>query len=103
MAQTEEQMEKAGLSVLGRRAEKHWREFLPDLYQGLLESGELVEALFKAVDDHQNMMYRLTVEQKLPWSQAEELVNPMYLFMDSREWNKLVDDPEPPDDESELP
>jgi len=97
---TEKQMESLG--YLARRAEKHWREFLPDLYQGFLEEGELVEALHKAADEHKDMMYRLTVEQKLSWSQAEEIANPMFLFLDPREWNKLVEDPEPPYDDSDL-
>jgi len=88
MPLTEEQMLKAGLSVLGRKAERHWRLHLPNLYRGFEEQGNLLKVLRENVKAHGEMMHEMTAIKKLSWSQAEEIVNPMFLFLDPREWDE---------------
>jgi hypothetical protein len=87
------------LRPLARRAEEHWRRFLPNLYAGLLESGKLRESLAEAAEAHVNALYELEVLQRVPTWQAEEIVNPMFLFPSPEDWEE---NPGPPKSLTEL-
>lgn len=76
------------LTQYGRMAEKHWREFLPNLVQEMEAKGILEEMLLEAEEKTASEMHELTMkfqEQGLTAQQAHnrawELVREKYILL----------------------
>jgi len=68
------------LGELGRRAKEHSKEFFPQLYQHLEETGQLLQKLHEAEQSTLDELVEL-VRQGLNYDQAMELVQEKYLFL----------------------
>ena len=81
------------LTQYGLMAERHWREFRPEMVRELEMKGTLMEALFEAQETTINEMEALTrmleKEQKLTPQQAEtaawEMVREKYILLPAEE------------------
>jgi len=77
------------LTQYGLMAERHWREFLPEMVRELEAKGTLMEALFEAqettLDEMETLTRRLETEQNLTLQQAHdqawEMVREKYLLL----------------------
>ena len=76
------------LTQYGRRAEKHWREFLPNLVQEMEAKGILEEMLLEAEEKTASEMHDLTMkfqQQGLTAQQAHnrawEMVREKYVLL----------------------
>ena len=66
---------------LGLQIKAHWRQYRPTLYRELIEAGTLDEAVSTAEELTADARYRLTVEQRLPYDQAWEMVREEWAFL----------------------
>ena len=57
----------------------HLKRFCPSLYRDLKKSGQLELEARRMQEDYENQFYDLTINQKLPRNQAEELVRDVRL------------------------
>lgn len=63
------------LTQYGRMAEKHWREFLPNLVQEMEAKGILEEMLLEAEEKTASEMHELTMKFQQQGSTAQQAHN----------------------------
>jgi hypothetical protein len=63
------------LTQYGRMAEKHWREFLPNLVQEMEAKGILEEMLLEAEEKTASEMHELTMKFQKQGSTAQQAHN----------------------------
>jgi hypothetical protein len=81
--------EKIYLTQYGLMAERHWREFRPEMVRRLERTGTLMEALFEAqertIEEMEALTRKLETEQKLTPQQAHdrawEMIRDKYILL----------------------
>jgi hypothetical protein len=81
------------LAQYGLMAERHWREFRPNMVRGLEEKGTLMDALFEAqertIGEMEALTRKLETEQKLTPQQAHdrawEMIREKYILLPPEE------------------
>ena len=63
------------------KARSHWKEFRPQMYQDLLKSGQLEQALRKASDNANEEISELVSNGGLKLHEAHEIVLPRYIYL----------------------
>jgi ubiquinone/menaquinone biosynthesis C-methylase UbiE len=66
---------------LGLQIKAHWKKYRPEMYRALKKAGALDEAVSQAEELTADALYRLTVEQRLPYDQAWEMVREEWAFL----------------------
>ena len=81
------------LTQYGLMAERHWREFRPNMVRELEKSGTLMETLFEAqertIGEMEALTRKLETEQRLTPQQAHdrawEIIREKYIFLPPEE------------------
>ena len=81
--------EKIYLTQYGLMAERHWREFLPNMVGGMEAKGTLMESLFEAqertLEEMETLTRQLETEQNLTPQQAHdqawEIIREKYILL----------------------
>ena len=73
------------LGSLGLQIKAHWKEHRPKMYAQLQREAKLEESVYAAQELTGETLYRLTVEEKLPYDQAWELIREEWAFLPSEE------------------
>ena len=73
------------LGSLGLRIKAHWKQYRPKMCAQLQREGKLDESVYTAQELTGETLYRLTVEEKLSYDQAWELVREEWAFVPSEE------------------
>jgi crotonobetainyl-CoA:carnitine CoA-transferase CaiB-like acyl-CoA transferase len=90
-------MNDKSLTAYGLMAERHWREFCPQMYRRLETEGRLQEMLFEAqettLDEIEALTRKLETEQRLTPQQAEtaawEAIREKYILLPPEESLRL--------------
>lgn len=80
--------ETSPLTLLGRQILDHWRSHRPRMVENLERGNQLQQAIFAAQELTGNLLYELTVVQKIEYHRAWEIA--------TREWAFLPDEDDQP-------
>src|ERR1700751_5526081 len=80
--------ETATLTPLGHQILQHWRGHRPKMVEGLERRSYLQQAVYAAQELTSNLLYELTVVQKMEYHRAWEIA--------TREWAFLPDEDDRP-------
>ena len=81
-------VETTTLTSLGHQILKHWRRHRPTMVKNLERGNQLQQAIFAAQELTGNLLYELTVVQKMDYQFAWEIA--------TREWAFLPDEEDRP-------
>lgn len=81
--------ETGPLTPLGNQILDHWKRYRPRMVQNLELGNHLQQAIFAAQELTGNLLYELTVVQKIEYHRAWEIA--------TREWAFLPDEEDQPD------
>ena len=81
-------LETTTLTPLGQRILEHWRRHRPTMVEKLANGNQLQKAVFAAQELTGNLLYELTVVQKMDYQFAWEIA--------TREWAFLPDEKDQP-------
>jgi hypothetical protein len=81
-------LETATLTPLGHQILEHWRHHRPKMVEKLERATQLPQAIFAAQELTGNLLYELTVVQKMDYQPAWEIA--------TREWAFLPDEEDQP-------
>ena len=81
-------IETTTLTPLGHQILEHWRRHRPTMVENLERGNQLQEAIFTAQELTGNLLYELTVVQKMDYQPAWEIA--------TREWAFLPDEADQP-------
>jgi hypothetical protein len=73
------------LGSLGLQIKAHWKQHRPKMYAALEQQGKLEEAVHAAQELTSDALYRLEVEERLPYDQAWELVREEWALLPSED------------------
>ncbi len=76
------------LTALGHQILEHWKRHRPAMVQGLIQTNQLHQAIFAAQELTGDLLYDLTVVQKMDYQPAWEIA--------TREWAFLPDEEDQP-------
>ena len=92
------------LTPLGHKILKHWRKYRPTMVAMLSERNQLQQAIFAAQELTGNLLYELTVVQKMDYQMAWELATREWAFLpDEEDQPQLSFDPATLDPNQPLP
>ena len=81
-------LETTTLTPLGHQILEHWRRHRPTMVENLDKGNQLQQAIFAAQELTGNLLYELTVVQKVDYQPAWEIA--------TREWAFLPDEADQP-------
>ena len=81
-------IETTTLTPLGHQIQEHWRLHRPTMVENLARGSQLQQAIFAAQELTGNLLYELTVVQKMDYQPAWEIA--------TREWAFLPDEEDQP-------
>ena len=81
-------LETTTLTPLGHQILEHWRRHRPTMVENLDKGNQLQQAIFAAQELTGNLLYELTVVQKVDYQPAWEIA--------TREWAFLPDEEDQP-------
>ena len=92
------------LTPLGHKILKHWRKYRPTMVAALSVQNQLQQAIFAAQELTGNLLYELTVVQKMDYQMAWELATREWAFLpDEEDQPQLSFDPATLDPNQPLP
>ena len=92
------------LTPLGHKILKHWRKYRPTMVATLSEQNQLQQAIFAAQELTGNLLYELTVVQKMDYQMAWEMATREWAFLpDEEDQPQLSFDPATLDPNQPLP
>src|SRR5713101_2394672 len=73
------------LTPLGHQIMEHWRRYRPTMVEKLDKRNQLQQAIFAAQELTGNLLYELTVVQKMDYQQAWEMATKEWAFLPDEE------------------
>jgi hypothetical protein len=96
--------EATTLTPLGHQILEHWKRFRPMMVDKLDQSKQLHQAVFAAQELTGNLLYELTVVQKMDYQPAWEIATREWAFLpDEEDQPQLSFDPANLDPQQPLP
>jgi hypothetical protein len=97
-------LETATLTPLGHQIQEHWRRHRPMMVKKLARGNQLQQAIFAAQELTGNLLYELTVVQKMDYQPAWEIATKEWAFLpDEEDQPQLSFDPANLDPHQPLP
>ena len=78
-------LETATLTPLGHQIQEHWRRHRPTMVKNLERGNQLQQAIFAAQELTGNLLYELTVVQKMDYQAAWEIATKEWAFLPGEE------------------
>ena len=92
------------LTPLGHQILEHWRRYRPTMVEKLTARNQLQQAIFAAQELTGNLLYELTVVQKMDYQSAWEIATREWAFLpDEEDQPQLSFDPATLDPHQPLP
>jgi hypothetical protein len=96
--------EPEALTPLGHQILEHWRRYRPRMVEGLESGNHLKRAILAAQELTSNLLYELTVVQKMEYHRAWEIATREWAFLpDEEDQPQLSFDPATLDPQQSLP
>jgi hypothetical protein len=73
------------LTPLGHQILEHWKRHRPAMVQTLIQANQLHQAIFAAQELTGNLLYDLTVVQKMDYQPAWEIATREWAFLPNKE------------------
>ena len=97
-------LETAALTPLGQQILEHWKRHRPTMVGNLERENQLQRAIFAAQELTGNLLYELTVVQKMDYQPAWEMATREWAFLpDEQDQPQLSFDPATLDPHQTLP
>ena len=97
-------LETTTLTPLGHQILEHWRRHRPTMVENLERGNQLPQAIFAAQELTGNLLYELTVVQKMDYQPAWEIATREWAFLpDEEDQPQLSFDPATLDPHQPLP
>jgi len=97
-------LETAALTPLGHQILEHWKRHRPTMVGNLERENQLQRAIFAAQELTGNLLYELTVVQKMDYQPAWEIATREWAFLpDEQDQPQLSFDPATLDPHQTLP
>jgi hypothetical protein len=97
-------LETTTLTPLGHQILEHWRRHRPTMVENLERGNQLPQAIFAAQELTGNLLYELTVVQKMDYQSAWEIATREWAFLpDEEDQPQLSFDPATLDPHQPLP
>ncbi len=97
-------LESNTLTPLGHQILEHWKSHRPSMVQKLIQADRLYQAVFAAQELTGNLLYDLTVIQKMDYQPAWEIATKEWAFLpDEEDQPHLSFDPANLDPSQPLP
>ncbi|HLG99632.1 MAG TPA: hypothetical protein VKX49_25210 [Bryobacteraceae bacterium] len=92
------------LTPLGHQILEHWKRYRPKMVESLESGNHLQRAIFAAQELTSNLLYELTVVQKMEYHRAWEIATREWAFLpDEQDQPQLSFDPAMLDPQQPLP